>query len=458
MPASMRAVSVVEVRNEAVWAELDIDRHTRERLGPCRRVVAASFDGELEKLAQQGTPVLIRYARRERSEALVQALPGLPDEARTLLHAAQRHAVGNQLSGRAWIRANEQDSLRLLLSQGLMESVDSAFRLAPDLPPPPTVAYDFEESWMEATDDLSAADASPVGLLHDMASLAACLLDVPVRKTLKGELSRTDTKKLGTRMGCDFGPRQAGAMRALEALGVVATDGISREVYVDLDLEHTLAGTTSDALDRLVHRLIERDLHPALPAIRAALAGPAVDRMIFLELLEEQHRTVLFRAYPTLEGEEERPLDSDGWERLETRLIKKAIRRLERLGLVRRASGMFAPSADGAVWAGHERPLPPIWVSSDLEVTVPPEGVTPWERFQLERLGRCVSRDVVDRYRLTRLGLHRWLANHDVDEALELLRRRCPGVPGGVEDTLRVWAEAATRVVLTRGVLLSSPS
>ena len=54
---------------------------------------------------------------------------------------------------------------------------------------------------------------------------------------------------------------------------------------------------------------------------------------------------------------------------------------------------------------------------------------------------------------LTREGLTRWLRHHEVDYALALLARRCPGVPPSVVDTLTVWAEAATRVVLTRGVL-----
>ena len=60
---------------------------------------------------------------------------------------------------------------------------------------------------------------------------------------------------------------------------------------------------------------------------------------------------------------------------------------------------------------------------------------------------------VADRYVLTREGLTRWLRHHEVDDALALLARRCPGVPPSVVDTLTVWAEAATRVVLTRGVL-----
>lgn len=453
----MRAVSVVSVRNPAVWAELEgIEEHTLEHLDPLRRVVGPGFEKQLmPRLQKRGQQVLVRFARREREEDAIQALPRLPAEASALLHAAQRHALGRRLLGKHWLRPDEAHLLRLLQGERLIAETEEGYLLAEDLPDPPQVVYDFEESWMPPTDDLSQVHASSVSLLHDLAALAAALVNVPVRRTLKGDLSRTDARKLAKHLGVEeLEGRWTGALRALEALGVVSTDPITRELYLDLGLEPTLAGTTAEAMDRLIHRLVDRDLHTLLPAVRSALAGPCVDRMIFLELLEEQHRTVLFRAYPALEGEQPRELDTEAWERVETRLVKKLIRRLELLGLVRRASGVFAPSADGAVWAGHERPLPPIWVSSDLQVTVPPEGVTPWERFQLERLGRCVSRDVVDRYRLERGALSQWLVDHDLDQALELLERRCPALPAGVRETLQVWGEAATRVVLTRGVLL----
>ena len=93
-------------------------------------------------------------------------------------------------------------------------------------------------------------------------------------------------------------------------------------------------------------------------------------------------------------------------------------------------------------------------MSSDLEVLVPPNSVTPWERYQLERLGRCVARDVVDRYRLERSGLETWLATHALEQALDLLRRRSPGLPQSVVATLTEWARSATRVVLTHGVVI----
>jgi hypothetical protein len=95
-----------------------------------------------------------------------------------------------------------------------------------------------------------------------------------------------------------------------------------------------------------------------------------------------------------------------------------------------------------------------LWCGSDLELVVPPGGLTPWERFQLERLTTCLGRDVVDRHRLDRAALTAWLATHELDDALELLQRRCLAVPGAVVETLEQWAQSAQRVVLTRGVLL----
>ena len=44
-----------------------------------------------------------------------------------------------------------------------------------------------------------------------------------------------------------------------------------------------------------------------------------------------------------------------------------------------------------------------------------------------------------------------------MSEALELLRRRCPGVPSVVIETLEGWAAAAQQIVVTRGVLLPVP-
>ena len=364
---------------------------------------------------------------------------------------------------------------------------------------------------MDETDDLSKVNASPLALLHDMAALAAALQRLTLKRTVAGGIARADGKRLGSQLG-DPGlardgdllqhERWARAMRALDALGAVATDPLTREIYLDLGLESAIAGSARDAMDRLVHRLVDRDLHGVVPAIRAALkaagtgavdasvvtvagvqvmavpvsptrartatAGTgAVDEMIFLDLIREQHRDLLFpvwrRAegmlYPSAAGEDPRPYDEDGWERIEVPLIRSVLKRLEHLGAIRRAPGLFAATEDGRIWAGAIDPPPsPMWARSDLELMVPPDAVTPWERFQIERLGRCLARDVVNRYKLEREALARWLATHELDEALDLLRRRCPGVPPVVEETLRQWARSATRIVLTVGIVLDDES
>ena len=85
---------------------------------------------------------------------------------------------------------------------------------------------------------------------------------------------------------------------------------------------------------------------------------------------------------------------------------------------------------------------------------MPPGALTPWERFQLERLGRCLSRDVVDRYVLEQKGLRTWLIWHEPEEIFALLSRRCPGIPQNVVETLQGWIDVAMRMVLTRGVLV----
>ena len=64
-----------------------------------------------------------------------------------------------------------------------------------------------------------------------------------------------------------------------------------------------------------------------------------------------------------------------------------------------------------------------------------------------------MGRDVVDRYRLEPEGLRRWLAVHDSDEALDLLKRRAATLPTSVPETLAAWTRSATRFVLVRGVL-----
>lgn len=492
-----RAVSVLQVANPALWAELQaqvpLDGVVESELDPLRRVVSADFERRvLPALADRGVRVLVRHAHRDAAEIEAAVhdhevqIERMRAEVRRVLFAAQRHALDGVVRGlHAWDPIHDAAAVRALHGDGwlIAEPDDDAppycgrYRLAPDLPPPPVVAYDFAEAVMDETDDLSEARPGPIALLHDLAALAAALVRVGPRRTQAGTLSRADARRIGRQLGAtslaeegrlEQDPRWGLALQALEALGAVSMDPLSRELFLDLGLEHTLEGTAAEAMDRFVHRLLERDLHVVVPAVREALrqAGPgAIDELVLLELLAEQHRQVLFpkwiraegAVYPHLPGEPLRAWDDRGWERIETRMVGAVLKRMERLGVIRRAPGVFAGTRDGRAWAGAiDRPAAPVWVTSDLEVTVPPGSVTPWERFQLERLGRCLQRDVVDRYRLERDALVGWLAVHEVDEALDLLRRRSPAVPPSVEETLRAWARAAERLVLTRGVLLET--
>lgn len=492
--SDLRGVSVLRVDTEARWLELaahvpDLDARLGEVLGPLERVVAPDFEATaLPALRQAGLPVLVRHAHRD-AETIARAvhdhqarIDGLLTPVRKVFFAAQRHALERTVVGlHAWDPLHDADAVRTLVGSGLLiplegnaGDVTGRYRLTDDLPPPPSIDYDFEEAVMDETDDLSEPREGPLTLLSDLASLAAALLAVTPRRTLAGPLTKADARKLASWLGdasvaegkVEDHPRWGRALQALEALGAVSTDPISREVYLDLGLDETLLGTAEEAVDRFAHRLVDRALHVVVPAVREAIrqAGPgAIDELVFLEMVHEQHREILFPrwrrpdgdVYPHLPEERARPWDERGWDRFETPMILSVLGRLERLGLIRRAEGIFAGTHEGRVWAGAlSQPPAPIWVSSDLEILVPPFSLTPWERLQVERLCRCLGRDVADRFRLERGALEAWLAWHDVDEAISVLERRSPAVPRGVADTMRSWARSAERVVLTRGVLL----
>lgn len=490
--SALRAVTVLQVASPALWDELaaqvDLGPHLGAALSPTQRTVLDE-SAVTTALAEAGVIPLARFARRGADEIaahrddLTHAIETLRSEVRTVLHSAQRHALEDVvLDLHAWDPARDGQAVSDLHALGMLTRLPddpsfpgSRYRLDPDLPLPADPAYDFEEAAMEETDDLEPPGLSITALLHDIASLAAAIQRTTPRLTAKSTVTRSDARKLGDQLGdrtlatsgdLEDHDRWGRALNALRALHAVSTDPIKRELFIDHGLEHSLEGSTEEVTDRIVHRLMDRDLHVVLPPLRAALrqAGAgAMDEVVFMDLLREQHRDILFPRwdsplgpiYPLLDGELARLFDDEGWERIEQRTLRAALKRAEALGLIRRAPGVFAGTADGRRWAGaqtHE--TPPVWVTSDLEIMVPPDAVTPWERFQLERLGTCLSRDIVDRYRLQREALRLWLTTHDVEEALELLARRAPGLPRTVVDTLTSWARSACRVSLVRGVLL----
>jgi hypothetical protein len=473
-----RVVSVLEVAEASLWsavrAAVDLDAHVVAWRSDLRCEVAPSFRAVLPALAARGLGPLVKSARRPAPSASRGLPPAeLPRASLALLHRAQRHAVhGRFLDRHALDPEQEVAGLRPLLGAGwvIPDPADPRwYALHPALPPPPPLVFDAADALLPPPDDLAPPRPGPHALLHDAASLAAAIAAVPVRRSVSGPLLKADEKRLAAHLGIE-GPvetaeRWGRAFRALDALQVVSTDPITREVHLDLQLEVVLEGDAADAVQALLERLVEADLRPLLELVRAALhqAGEqAVDDVIFSDLVREQQRTVLFwpwsrdgeRVYP---GDEGRAFDDEGFDEVEARMIGVLLARLERLGVITRAPGVFAATPDGRVWARAPRSAaPPVWVTSDLEVVVPPDAVSPWERFQLERLGRCLGRDAVDRYRLERRPLEAWLRTHDLDEALGWLRRRAPGLPRSVEDTLRGWARAASRVVLWEGIVEES--
>lgn len=485
----MRAVSVLSVADPTEWERLaavfDLDACLGPHLDPCQRIAPPSFEKTVLPLL--GDRVLVRFARRDAAKAAADraaradTVAGLPVRARRVLHSAQRHALEGVVAGlHAWDPEHDADAVRALHGADLLHPVHGdppitgRYHVDRDLPPPPTQVLDLSEAVMPETEDLAPATPGPARMLEDAAALAAAIDRDPPRRTHKDTLAKADVKRLARRLGApgliDTGlethPRWGLALRALEALGAVTMDPLDRRLHLDLGLDQTLAGETSEAVDRFVHRVLDRDLHPAIPAIREALrqAGDqALDQMILSEELRDQRRDLLFPRwhrqgldlYPALPGETPRLYDDDGWDAVEDRALDRALRRLSRIGLVRRAEGVVAATPDGRAWANAtEGPRPPIWISGDLEVIVPPGALTPGERFQLERLSRCLARDVTDRLRIEQGGLRRWLATHDLDEVLDMMRMRAPGLPAGVVDTLRAWDRSARQLVLTRGVLL----
>ena len=486
----MRAASVLAVRSSVGWQELEavlpLAVHLGAALDPYRRVALPSFEEEaLPRLRAAGVEVLVRFARQPPRAPLAREIPlDLPEEALRVLQAAQRHALDGQVLGaQAWDPETDAPAVRALHTAGLLAQVEGEvyggrYLLAPGLPPPPEVLFDFAEALLPEPEDLPAPGPGAIDLLSDLGSLAAALGHVHPRRSHAGPLLVGDARRLGRQLGVgvlaregrfEDHPRWVRALTALEALGGVAFDPLSRQLALEPGLEDLLLGETAEVVDRLARRLLDPDLCLGLPALRAALRqadDQAVDEVVFLDLVRAQQREVLFPAweregqavYPVVVGERPVPFDERGWEHVEARILGKLLSRCERLGLLRRAPGVFGATPDGRRWAGvPEGPPSPVWIGSDLELFVPPGALSPWERFQVERLGRCLGRDVVDRYRLERDHLVGWLATHEVEEALDLLQRRARALPRAVEETLTAWAEGATRVTLTHGVVIADP-
>ena len=487
-----RAPAILELADPARWSEIEALLPPGLALGPwrgpSRREVPPGFEREgLPALRAAGLEVLVRFARQAPAAALP-ADPGQPERlaalsarARELLGSAARHARDGQIVGwQAWDPLEDVDDLRALFAAGWLEPVagegwGGVYRLDPALPQQPEPEPDFAEALLPVPEDLPGPGPGALALLHDLGALAAALAQVSPRRGHDGSLLRADARQLGRQLGLpalardgrlEGDPRWKRALDALELLGAASFDPVGRRVTVEPGLEDLLAGEAAEALDRLARRMLDPDLRLGLPALRAALrqAGDrAVDEPLFLELLFEQRRELLFPAwrregrvcYPAVPGERLVPFDRQGWEAVEARILRKLLERCERLGLLRRAPGVFAATPDGRLWAGAGEPVrAPLLVSSDLELFVPPDALTPWERYQVERLGRCLGRDVVDRFRLERGHLVRWLQTHDLEEALALLRRRARAVPAAVEETLAAWAASAGQVTLTCGVVL----
>ena len=116
-----------------------------------------------------------------------------------------------------------------------------------------------------------------MALLHDVAALAAAIEHVVPKVTHQGTVAVADGKRVGRQLAdgmlladgrLDAHPRWGRALRALSALHAVTPDPAARTLHLDLGLEGLLRGDDVEATDRLVHRLIDVDLHVVVPAVR----------------------------------------------------------------------------------------------------------------------------------------------------------------------------------------------
>lgn len=463
-----RRVHVLEVVEPSVWGEVesvvDLAPLVEAELGPRRRAVRRGAERAIvPALRRRGLSVLVRAAPEAPARPNAPPRVAVSSEALTLLHKAQRRAIrGVVLGARVWHPIRDRAAFEELVDSGLIASDDpaplGAWRLHPALGAAPEPDWDLDEALFDPPEDLEDGPTRLVDRVHDAASLAAAIRHVVPRRTHLGHLDKASCRQLGRRLHDPSlvqtgdlhraNPRWVRALDLLVGLDAVEEDPLQRILLV----RHAAwtAALAEDWLDRIVRRTTPPDVAPLLGALRVALrqAGPppqvrAVDEIVLLDLLAEQQNGAFAPDAQTFRDEE-------------GPLLEDAIGLLHGLGLVRRGPGALAPTEDGLRWAGFPARRSPIWISSDLEIVVPPDALTPLERYGLERLALPVARDVVDRLCLDRAGLADWLVDGDLDQALALLHR-LGTVPGTVVDTLTAWAASLTRVVLVRDVELPDP-
>lgn len=296
-------------------------------------------------------------------------------------------------------------------------------------PEPPAGPYDFGEAVMDPVEDLAPSGPALGGLLEDLAVLAAAMTLTPPRLTVDGTLDVATMRRIGRRLHDpglgergrvgEAAPRWSRALRVLLAMGWVRFDEISRVSALTEGLRALLDQPAPARLDAVARRLVDPEQHPLLPPVRAALAQAgegAVDEVIFRDLLASQHREVLFapvgepgrQTYPRVPGDAIRLYTRDAFDAVEGAALHLALDALGAAGLVRRAPGVFAATADGQRWAGLEGPpRPRVLVGGDLELALPPGALEPWERYLVELASHPVARDVVDRLRVSRRDLER---------------------------------------------------
>lgn len=479
----------VRVADPSVWPSLEaiapVREHTMAELDPCLRRVGVRLKGPLERaLKARGEALRVRALAPEEPTALEaaparRAVDDLPPKLLAVLTRALRLAEeGVFLGTRAWDPHSEARAVDALVGAGLITPLDEErlprwgrYRLAPGLPEPAPVAYDFEEAVMPLTDDLTRRGPSLLALEEDLAVFLAALTAAGVRRTVEGHPDVAGARRMGRRLMdpglsrggrlADASPRWQLAARVVEALGLWECDPLSRALLPAQRVEGLLRQGPSARFDGLARRVVEQDARPLIPALRAALraAGDqAIDEVVLRALLAEQHRDVLYapwgqvgdRFYPCPPEATPTIYDDEGFEEVEGPLLTRAIDALARLGLVLRAPGVLAATAEGRIWAGLDPsgPAPRLLLSADLELVVPPGALPPWERLLVELATSPVSRDVVDRLRLGRAELERALGVAPLTTLLGVLEARVGhGLPPSVVEALQLWARPWERIV-----------